>query len=232
MAYEKQTWTAGDAITQQRMAHIEDGIAGAAATADANTSGVTTAQARADSAYQLADTADKNITQIRLDIRNMSVDTSNGTAAWTQVQPAITMSGDTVTKSLNQRLVEDETAIADINAKIGGNYSDISTVSKDITSVREALSTTQGIVNRATGDYTDLQARLDAMDETLSTNTTSINGVSDLYDNARGTYASIEKRFEASEQEIGTARGTYTNLNARISADESTIENQGNQIII
>ena len=36
MAYEKQTWTAGDAITKQRMDHIEDGIAAAAVAADVN----------------------------------------------------------------------------------------------------------------------------------------------------------------------------------------------------
>ena len=40
MAYSKQTWSTGDPITQEKMNHIEDGIADAHSAASAATSDV------------------------------------------------------------------------------------------------------------------------------------------------------------------------------------------------
>ena len=238
MAYEKQTWTAGDAITQERMMHIENGIAAAALQTDVNNKldkssvvdNVSTNDGTKALSAKQGYVLDAAINRLTQDVNVISVDSEQGRKAWTQVQPAITMSGDVVTKSLTQRFTDDETAISNINKKIGGNYTETSTVAKDIGSVRDNLGILSGVVNRAAGSFKDLQDRLDNVDETLGSQAQAINGISNKYDNARGTYETIEKRFAATESEISTARGHYANLNARISADELTNTDQASQI--
>ena len=231
MAYTAHTWSIGEPITQEKMNHIEQGIADSVDSASL-TSAVNSLNSAINSVSAAVQTANYNASLAVEQVNQAAQNAQYGYNAWTQVSNAITIDETgTITQSLNERIGVVEASTTAINAKIGGSYSASNTVYQHIGRVEGDLSTLSGIVDRAKGSSTDLQARLDRVDNTLSTYSTAIAGINTLYNNATGEYEHLEDRFGAIEQELqDTHNGNdYESLDERLEAMAASITaNAGN----
>ena len=118
MAYTKTQWNTGDPITQERMNHIEDGISDAHSMASTNNSNVSNLETIVGTLNSDVSGAKQDIQALQRDVSTIGQNSALGAKAWTQVSGAITMNGDTVTKSLNMRFSEAETKIQSAQTEI------------------------------------------------------------------------------------------------------------------
>lgn len=219
MAYQTHNWTSGEAITQEKLNNIHEGIDSALngigqrytkseidAKVSTINSSIANAQETANNALSTANTAELH--------------TQAGNDAWTQVAGAITIDPETglVTKNLATRLTEDESNIQSAS-------SNIQLLNNEIVTARGTLVHTG---NNATAS--NLKAKLDDIDSQVQINKGAISTAQQDYINAKGTYNTLQARldnadtqFGTLQSEIQTARDDEASLNARLNAiDNST----------
>ena len=233
MAYSKYTWTVSEPITQERMNHIEDGIA------DAH-SNASVAESKADSAISRLNTVDTTLanvstvaSQAALDANEAMTATEYGRKAWQQVDGALIYDPDTneILTNLATRFQNDE--------------SNISTATTNINLLNTEIRTARGQLIHTGNSVaaTNLKAKLDDMDTQISLNQGAISATQQDYDNATGAFNTLSARLNridgnsqdtssvpggrlgVIEAELDAARDGLADIDARFDADETRIGN-------
>lgn len=236
--YIPYMWQSGEPITQEKMRHIEEGIAAAQGTAN-------TSSNRADDAWNKADSVSSNVNSIST-IANRAEDKADqalrdvgdGKKAWVQIAGVVTIDPNTqeITKNLATYLNENkqevltkaETAISTANSASGR----VDLLNTEITGARKGA--------------TNLQAKMDSVDTAISLLEGAITTIQQNYSSAKGNQTDLNRRLNAIdgnpplinvseydalvaaggrvgklETEITNARGTYTDVDARLDAMET-----------
>lgn len=212
MAYEKTVWAVQDPITKERMNHIEDGIADAHSGVSTVDSKIQEQVSRMAQLQTLVANNTASIGTLQSDFSTITTNSKDGHDAWTQVAGAITMNGDIVVQSLNDRIGAIENVNSNQETELRGGRGTYDNIGDNITDIRNKINTMNS----------------------------SITTIESKFASASGTYQTVEDRFAASEtnitnlktdlstltEEVVTARGTNgTTLNARFQRIESQLDN-------
>ena len=242
MAYTQTTWEVGDAITKERMTKIENGIAEAHSSNSTNASNIASLGDTVSTMSTDVSDAKSDIQALQTDVAQIGQSASQGTQAWTYVREAMQFDGDTVTKSLNARIGEDEGYISSLQTEVQAARRDKTDLVTKITDIDTRISGLAGSIttinNKFTdasmssryGQYNSIEDRLDADETRIYQNTTKLNSVEAEIVEARGVNGSLLKdRFETIEGKLDAANAstaknqTYGSLDARLEDIESEI---------
>ena len=229
MAYSQHNWTTGEPITQERMNHIEEGIAAIDNTASEAQSTATTAQQNVSTlsttVQNISSTAQRALTTAE----RAEQSTVAGTNAWTQIRGVITIDPDTntVSKSLSQVIngITDSLASTDTIAKQArddissaiqtSNFGDatVSTFKGKIENIIAQVNTNKNQIGSVVNEISAARSRSGHepflnLQERMNSEYTEFNdfktSIEDAYKSAAYSqdYITLDARLEADENRI------------------------------
>ena len=193
MAYTKTQWNAGDPITQERMLHIEQGIADAHSANYTNASDIDSLESAVGTMVSDISTAKGDIQALQQSQSDNSTYGKEGHAAWTQISGAVQIASGTPEQG---NLVYSKT--------LNTRFSDVETLAG-------ILQTEINDAHRGTVINDSLDKRFDDIDNNLSSFNTNFQIINDKFTNASnssvfGNYGSVDERLEADETKINDLR--------------------------
>ena len=193
MAYTKTQWNAGDPITQERMLHIEQGIADAHSANYTNASDIDSLESAVGTMVSDISTAKGDIQALQQSQADNSTYGKEGHAAWTQISGAVQIASGTPEQG---NLVYSKT--------LNTRFSDVETLAG-------ILQTEINDAHRGTVINDSLDKRFDDIDSNLSSFNTNFQIINDKFTTASnssifGNYGSVDIRLEEDEIKIRDLR--------------------------
>ena len=187
MAYQKHTWVTGEPITQERMNNMEDGIANAHISTNANTTLINGLDTTVSTVQSDISDIKSNIQALQQNTSDVNVYSKEGHEAWNAVLQAATLASGTPAEG---NVVFSKT--------LDGRFGDIET---DISNIRTEIQD----AHRNSNDTLD--KRFDDFDSRLSGFNTAMDIINDKFASASnssvyGGYGSVDDRLEADETKI------------------------------
>jgi len=222
------------------MNKIEQGILDAhtgLATAEEN---IRNASGRMDGLERRIGTNEGDIVTLRTSISTMGTNATDGSKAWTQVSGAITMNGDVVTQSLNDRIGAIETKQNTMQIEITNAHRDngdslvkrFEADERDIGTAFGAINSLNNDYDEAAGGHESLKIRLDSDETRIGTNETNISALRTEIVQGRGDNGtSLDDRFDAIELQLTNAKRsspknyTFESVNLRFEELETEMLN-------
>ena len=206
MAYDKHPWQIGEAITQDKMNHIEDGIVYAHILLDNNVYNKDTINSMIEDISRTASQASTDASEALVTASEAAIAANDGVRAWSQIQGALARKddqGETIDPYVNlaTRLNADKTAIeARLTALDDPGSGAIKVVSDNIQLATEEIKQARGQTHYKTVPTTAafLRDKIEDMDYQINLNRdASASAVRDL-NNAKGSsYNSVQDRLDA-----------------------------------
>ena len=210
--YTRTDWETRMAITKERMNNIEDGIVNAYQDITTNSDNITNTSTKIRDLTTRVGDDETLIDNLRSEFSSITTNSQDGSKAWQQVSGAITMNGDVVTQSLNERIGATESKIGNITTEIEG--------------ARKGENNLRGKIDAIDTDITRISGSVTTIEEKFASAKGTFNTVEDRFAGAEANISTLQNDMQNVQQEIVEGRGTNgSSLNNRFTNIESQLAN-------